>query len=89
MVRNAEYKEDFSPLDEECGCYCCRHYTKAYLRHLVNAGEILAATLLSLHNVTFLTGLMRGMREAILRGTLGEFREEFYARYAGAAEGKM
>lgn len=89
VVRNAEYKEDFSPLDEECGCYCCRHYTKAYLRHLVNAGEILAATLLSLHNVTFLTGLMRGMREAILRGTLGEFREEFYARYAGAAEGKM
>lgn len=89
VVRNAEYKEDFSPLDEECGCYCCRHYTKAYLRHLVNAGEILAATLLSLHNVTFLTGLMRGMREAILRGTLSEFREEFYARYAGAAEGKM
>ena len=89
VVRNAEYKEDFSPLDEECSCYCCRHYTKAYLRHLVNAGEILAATLLSLHNVTFLTGLMRGMREAILRGTLGEFREEFYARYAGAAEGKM
>ena len=89
VVRNAEYKEDFTPLDENCGCYCCRHYTKAYLRHLVNAGEILAATLLSMHNIAFLTGLMRGLRAAILDGTLSAFRERFYATYAGAADGKM
>lgn len=89
VVRNAKYKEDFSPLDENCGCYCCRNYTKAYLRHLVNAGEILAATLLSLHNITYLTGLMRRMRQAILEGGLREFREEFYRTYAGAAEGKF
>ena len=89
VVRNAVYKEDFSPLDEHCDCYCCRNYTKAYLRHLVNAGEILAATLLSLHNITYLTGLMRRMRQAILEGGLREFREEFYKTYAGAAEGKF
>ena len=89
VVRNAEYKEDFTPLDENCGCYCCRHYTKAYLRHLVNAGEILAATLLSMHNIAFLTGLMRGLRAAILDGSLSGFRERFYATYAGAADGKM
>ena len=89
VVRNAVYKEDFSPLDEHCDCYCCRNYTKAYLRHLVNAGEILAATLLSLHNITYLTGLMRRMRQAILEGGLREFREEFYRTYAGAAEGKF
>ena len=89
VVRNAEYKEDFTPLDENCGCYCCRNYTKAYLRHLVNAGEILAATLLSMHNIAFLTGLMRGLRAAILDGTLSGFRERFYATYAGAADGKM
>ena len=89
VVRNAAYKEDFTPLDEQCGCYCCKNYTKATLRHLVNAGEILAATLLSVHNITYLTGLMRRMRQAILEGGLREFREEFYRNYAGAAQGKF
>lgn len=81
VVRNAAYKEDFTPLDDECDCYCCKHYTKAYLRHLVNAGEMLAAMLLSLHNITFLNKLMRGLRKAILEGGLREFCEEFYAKY--------
>ena len=81
VVRNAVYKEDFTPLDDECDCYCCKHYTKAYLRHLVNAGEMLASMLLSLHNITFLNRLMRGLRRAILEGGLKEFREEFYAKY--------
>ena len=81
VVRNAVYKEDFTPLDEECDCYCCKHYTKAYLRHLVNAGEMLSSLLLSLHNITFLNRLMKGLRQAILEGGLKEFREEFYAKY--------
>ncbi len=81
VVRNAVYREDFTPLDPECDCYCCRHYTKAYLRHLVNAGEMLSSMLLSLHNITFLNGLMRGLRRAILEGGLREFCREFYAKY--------
>ena len=75
------YKEDFSPLDDECDCYCCKNYSKAYLRHLVNAGEMLSSMLLSLHNITFLNKLMRDMRQAILDGTLAEFRRAFYAKY--------
>lgn len=81
VVRNAAYKEDFTPLDPECDCYCCKNYTKAYLRHLVNAGEMLSATLLSLHNITFLTRLMKNLRRAILEGGVREFCEEFYAKY--------
>ena len=83
VVRNGRYKADFSPLDEECDCYCCKNYTKAYLRHLVNTGEILGATLLSLHNITFLHKLMRGLRNAILGGYLTEFAADFYRKYEG------
>ena len=83
VVRNAVYKEDLTPLDAECDCYCCRHYTKAYLRHLINAGEMLGAMLLSLHNITYLNRLMRGLRQAILDGTLRDFREDFYRRTGG------
>ncbi len=86
VVRNGRYKEDFTPLDEECDCYCCKHYTKAYLRHLVNTGEMYGAMLLSLHNITFLHKLMRGLREAILGGYVREYTQEFYKKYGG--EGK-
>ena len=81
VVRNAVYKEDFSPLDEACDCYCCKNYSKAYLRHLVNAGEMLSSMLLSLHNITFLNRLMRGLRAAILEGGVRDFVRDFYARY--------
>ncbi len=81
VVRNGKYKEDFTPLDPECDCYCCRNYTKAYLRHMINVGEMTGAMLLSLHNITFLTRLMRDMRQAILQDSLTEFAEEFYAKY--------
>lgn len=83
VVRNAVYKEDLTLLDADCDCYCCRHYTKAYLRHLINAGEMLGAMLLSLHNITYLNRLMRGLRQAILDGTLRDFREDFYRRTGG------
>lgn len=81
VVRNGKYKEDFTPLDENCDCYCCRNYTKAYLRHMINVGEMMGGMLLSLHNITFLTNLMKNMRQAILQDSLTEFVEQFYAEY--------
>lgn len=77
VVRNGKYKNDFTPLDENCDCICCKNYTKAYLRHLLNAGEILAATLLSIHNIHFLTTLMQNMRTAILEERFVEFAQAF------------
>lgn len=81
VVRNGAYKEDFSPLDGECDCYCCKNYTKAYLRHLLNVDEMLGAMLLSLHNITFLHKLMRDMREAIFADCLEDFAASFYSAY--------
>lgn len=81
VVRNGAYKADFTPLDEECGCYCCKNYTKAYLRHMINAGEMMGGMLLSMHNITFLHKLMRGLREAILGGYVKDYAKEFYAKY--------
>lgn len=81
VARNGKYKADFTPLDDECDCYCCKNYTKAYLRHLINVGEMLSSMLLSLHNITFLHKLMSGMREAIFADSLSEFADEFYAKY--------
>ena len=86
VVRNGKYKEDFTPLDPECDCYCCKNYTKAYLRHMVNTGEMYGAMLLSLHNITFLHKLMKGLRNAILGGYVKEYTQEFYRKYGG--EGK-
>ena len=86
VVRNGKFKEDFSPLDEECNCYCCRNYTKAYLRHMINTGEMYGAMLLSLHNITFLHKLMKGLRDSILGGYVREYTRDFYKKYGG--EGK-
>ncbi len=86
VVRNGKYKEDFTPLDEECDCYCCKNYTKAYLRHMINVNEMYGAMLLSLHNITFLHKLMKGLRESILGGYVKEYTQEFYRKYGG--EGK-
>lgn len=81
VVRNAKYKEDFTPLDDECDCYCCKHYTKAYLRHLINTNEILGGRMLSLHNLRFLIKLMEDVRKSIKEDRFLEFREEFYKKY--------
>ena len=81
VVRNGKYRQDFTPLDSDCGCYCCKNYTKAYVRHLINVGEMLSAMLLSLHNITFLHKLMADMRRAIFADSLQDFAEEFYAKY--------
>ena len=77
VVRNGKYKEDFTPLDESCDCYCCRNYTKAYLRHLVNVEEILGGRMLSLHNITYLIRLMKSIREAIMEDRFLDFVREF------------
>lgn len=81
VARNSKWREDFSPLDPNCGCYCCKNYSKAYIRHLINVNEMLAAQLLSLHNITFLHKLMSGMRQAIFNDDLPYFVKNFYAEY--------
>lgn len=81
VIKNAKYKEDFSTLDAECDCYTCKNYTKAYLRHLVNADEIFGARLLSIHNIRFLTNLVEQIKKAIWEDRLLDFREEFYQKY--------
>ena len=81
VVKNAKYKEDFTSLDDECDCECCRNYTKAYLRHLVNTNEILGARLLSKHNLRFLIKLMSDIRKAIKEDRFLDFRKEFYEKY--------
>ena len=82
VVRNGKYKQDFTPLDDECSCYCCSNYTTAYLRHLINVGEMLSSMLLSLHNITFLHKLMADMRRAIFDDCLTDFAREFYSKYS-------
>ena len=76
-MRNAAYKEDFTPLDPHCDCYTCTHFTRAYLRHLINAGEVLGPRLISYHNLYYLTKLMARIREAINNDRFGDFMKEF------------
>ena len=81
VVRNAKYAEDFSPLDADCDCYACKNFTRAYIRHLFKAGEILALRLNSLHNVRFILRMMEEIRAAIEEDSLRDWTEEFYARH--------
>lgn len=80
-IKNAKYAEDFSPLDSECDCYCCRTYSKAYLRHLFRSDEILSSMLLSEHNLHFLVRLAEQIREAIDEDRFSEFKKEFFEKY--------
>ncbi|MCQ2380922.1 MAG: tRNA guanosine(34) transglycosylase Tgt [Acidaminococcaceae bacterium] len=81
VVRNAEYAEDFNPLEDGCGCYTCRNYTRAYIRHLFKAEETLALRLLSIHNWYFLLHFAGEIREAIKNDCFPQFRENFLANY--------
>lgn len=81
VVRNAKYARDFSPLDPECNCYACQNYTKAYIRHLLKAEEILGMRLTTIHNLHFLADLMSKIRKAITEDRLPDFAAEFYAKY--------
>lgn len=80
-VRKQIYKRDESPLDSTCDCYCCQTFTRAYLRHLVHAKELLAHYLLSLHNIRFLINHMEHMRQAIYEGRLEAYTQSFLQRY--------
>ena len=81
-IRNAGYTRDYNKLDEKCGCYTCVNFSRAYLRHLINVNEILACTLLSIHNIQYTINLMEDIKSAIKLGTLNELRDEINGKYA-------
>jgi queuine tRNA-ribosyltransferase len=85
-IKAKKYEHDFSRLDPECDCTLCRLHTRAYLRHLYRAGEILAARLCSEHNLRFLIRIAKGAREAIINGTYPEYREKFYSLFSDERE---
>ena len=80
-MKNKQYERDFRPIEESCGCYTCRNYTRAYIRHLYKSEELLAFRLVTIHNLYFLLQFMRDMREAIVQGNFLEFREHFMEHY--------
>jgi len=75
-IRNSRYKNDFAPVDAECGCLCCKKYTRSYIHHLFNINEILGLRLLSLHNITFYATLMQNIRKAISDNSFLEFKQK-------------
>lgn len=87
-VRNAAYKRDFTSLDESCSCYCCKNFTKAYLRHLFNANEILGGHLLSIHNLHYLINLTKRIKDAIRNDSYGDFCDEFNKKYNWSIKAK-
>ncbi len=81
VMKNAEFTSDFRPLEEDCDCYACRNFSRAYIRHLVRANEIFGLRLLSLHNLRFLQRFMHEMRQSIIEERFGEFRRNFLDNY--------
>lgn len=81
VVRNAQYARDFTPLDPNCDCYVCTHYTRAYIRHLIHCNETFGFRLTTYHNLYFLLKLMENIREAIRQDALLDFREAFFEAY--------
>jgi len=84
-ITGARYRRDFTPIDPDCDCYTCAHYTRAYLHHLFKAKEILSATLCTIHNERFIISLVDRIRAAIAAGEFGELRDEFLGRYYGSS----
>lgn len=81
VVRNAQFAEDFGPLDPECSCYTCSNYSRAYIRHLIKADETFGIRLTTYHNLHFLLQLMREVRQAIMEDRLLDFKERFFTKY--------
>ncbi len=81
-IENLEFRKDFSPIEADCECNTCKHYTRAYISHLFRGKEMLAGTLASTHNLYFLNKLVADMRQAILDGTFQELKEQFLAKYS-------
>ena len=82
-IRNAGYKEDFTPVEEGCDCYCCKNYTRAYVRHLINTDEIFGGRLLSIHNIRFLHRFVAAIKDAIMHDRLLDFRDEVLESLSG------
>jgi queuine tRNA-ribosyltransferase len=80
VIKNARFKDDPRPIDEACDCYVCKHYSRAYLRHLYMAREILSSHLNTIHNLHYYVNLLAGMRKAIEEDCFAEFRRDFYSR---------
>jgi queuine tRNA-ribosyltransferase len=85
-IRNAQFRDDFGPLEEGCECYACQNFTRAYIRHLFWANEILGLRLMTWHNLHMYLSLLRRAREAIVAGAFEEFRREFLAHYTEKTE---
>ena len=81
VVRNAKYARDYNPIDENCDCYTCKNYTRAYIRHLINCNETFGFRLTTYHNLHFLLKLMEQVRNAISNDRLGDFKEAFFEQY--------
>ena len=81
VVKNAQYARDFRPIDEKCDCYTCKHYSRAYIRHLIKCDEIFGLRLASIHNVHFLLNLMKQVRYHIENDSLLDFRQAFFEEY--------
>ena len=81
-IRNAEFRDDQEPIDKECQCGVCKNYSRAYLCHLYRAHEMLGGTLGSIHNLYFITNLVKKMRQAILENRFPQFKKEFLAKYS-------
>ncbi|MBR1966014.1 MAG: tRNA-guanine transglycosylase, partial [Lentisphaeria bacterium] len=76
-IKAGRFAKDFSPVDPECNCYCCRNFTRAYIRHLFNVGEILGEKLLSLHNIHYFLNLAQKIRDSIENDTFEDLRKQF------------
>jgi queuine tRNA-ribosyltransferase len=85
-IRNAKFSRDDRPLDQECECMVCRRYSRSYIRHLYNCGEMLASTLCSYHNLAFYLDSMRSIRQAIGLGEFARFRASFLSKLQGGSE---
>jgi len=81
-ISNAKYKKDFSPIDEKCKCYVCQNFTKAYLRHLYLANEMLAPILGTIHNLFFMNNLMQEVRKAIAANSFNQFKKKFFDNFS-------
>ncbi len=88
-IKNAKYKEDFTPLLDSCDCYACKNFTKSYIRHLIVSDETLGQRLLSIHNIRFLTKLMEDVRLSIKEGRFEEFKNEFIKNYGDISDKRM
>ena len=78
---NAKFKDDFAPVEEGCDCYCCKHYSRAYIRHLISVDEMLGGRLLCIHNIRFLIKLTEEIRDAIQKDRFLDYKKDFIEEY--------